>query len=182
MKCNTLGELLYWSYANLQMMDAAQSMGLTDYNRTCFIIRSKAYKAYKDSVWHIHDLLQENVAKMRSDNTHCAYCNREFSPNELTIEHIFPRIKGGTNDMDNILLVCSHCNSSKGDMDVMEWYATIRRDFPPKFVLLHYLKQINNYAEEHHLLETPLSELNTRLLPFDYKWIPTEYPKPTYQW
>lgn len=48
MEYKTLGELLYWSYANLQMMDAAQSMGLTDYNRTCFMIRSKAYRAYKN--------------------------------------------------------------------------------------------------------------------------------------
>lgn len=37
-----------WSYANLQMLQYAVSVGKLKYDRTCYMIRSKAFKAYKE--------------------------------------------------------------------------------------------------------------------------------------
>jgi 5-methylcytosine-specific restriction endonuclease McrA len=34
--------------------------------------------------------------------------------NEGTIDHIIPVSRGGTNDVDNLRLLCRSCNSKKG--------------------------------------------------------------------
>ena len=59
------GEYIYWSYANLQMLHYAVSAGIGKYDRTCYMIRSKAFKAYKEGRWSVHDLLEFNIAKIR---------------------------------------------------------------------------------------------------------------------
>lgn len=47
----------------------------------------------------------------------CEYCRctQEFSPQPFTIEHIIPKSKGGTDDLENLALACSACNNSKYD-------------------------------------------------------------------
>lgn len=57
------GEYIYWSYANLQMLHYALNVGKVKYDRMCYMIRSKAFKAYKEGRWNIHDLLEFNVEK-----------------------------------------------------------------------------------------------------------------------
>lgn len=121
------GEYIYWSYANLQMLHYALNVGKVKYDRMCYMIRSKAFKAYKEGRWNIHDLLEFNVEKIRQNN-YCWYCGKELEPSKLTKDHVFPSSKGGDNDMDNIIMVCKTCNSSKGDMDLFEWYAVIMVD------------------------------------------------------
>lgn len=41
----------------------------------------------------------------------CANCTR---PDELTVDHIVALAVGGTNDMDNLQILCRSCNSRKG--------------------------------------------------------------------
>jgi RRXRR protein/HNH endonuclease len=42
----------------------------------------------------------------------CAYCGRAGIP--LEVEHIVPRIRGGTNRVSNLTLACKTCNQVKG--------------------------------------------------------------------
>jgi len=44
----------------------------------------------------------------------CCYCNVVFLVDDLTVEHIMPKCLGGTNDLSNIALACSPCNSERG--------------------------------------------------------------------
>lgn len=44
----------------------------------------------------------------------CHYCQKEFTADDLTIEHIIPRSQGGTNDIENVTLACLPCNQEKG--------------------------------------------------------------------
>ncbi len=174
------GEILLWSYANLQMVCAAINMGKVKYDRSCYMVRSKAFKAYKEGRWNIHDLLENNIAKLKSDSF-CWYCGEVFDDkSKLTIDHVFPRSKGGTDDMDNIIMVCKHCNSSKRDTDLLEWYFVQRREFPPIPILAHYLKQIYFYANDNDLLNKSLGEIEEMPLPFNYRYIPLDYPQPEY--
>lgn len=176
-KFQNFGEYLYYAYANLQMLYYALSVKKPKYDRTCFMIRAKAFKAYKEGRWSIHDLLQFNVAKIK-DNNFCWYCGKELPPSELTIDHVFPRSKGGKNNMDNIIMACKSCNSSKGNMDLFEWYSTVRKEWPPINVLVHYLKNIYLYSKEHGLIDKHSVELDKMSLPFNWRYIPIRYPQP----
>lgn len=180
-KFNNFGEYLYWAYANLQMLCYALNSKTPKFDRKCYMIRAKAFKAYKEGRWNIHDLMQFNVSKIKNNNF-CWYCGRELSPNELTIDHVFPRSKGGDNDKDNIIMVCKSCNSSKGNLDLFEWYANVRKKWPPLNVLIHYLKNIYLYSKEHGLMEKHSEDLDNMSLPFNYRYIPLKYPQPIDYW
>lgn len=45
---------------------------------------------------------------------HCAGCRIHFPFRNLTVDHIVPRVKGGTDHLDNLNLLCGACNSMKG--------------------------------------------------------------------
>ena len=44
----------------------------------------------------------------------CQYCNDVFDFEELTIDHVVPRSKGGTTKWENCVTACKSCNSDKG--------------------------------------------------------------------
>lgn len=50
------------------------------------------------------------------DGGHCVYCWRRFNsyldPN-LTIDHVIPKNRGGSNRLHNLVLSCEQCNHSK---------------------------------------------------------------------
>ncbi len=45
----------------------------------------------------------------------CNGCREHFKLPNLTIDHIIPRSKGGTDHIGNLQLLCGHCNSVKGN-------------------------------------------------------------------
>lgn len=51
------GEYLYYAYANLQMLHYALKADKPKYDRMCYMIRAKAFKAYKEGRWTIHNQL-----------------------------------------------------------------------------------------------------------------------------
>jgi len=48
----------------------------------------------------------------KRDNNKCQYCG---ATKKLTIDHIIPKSKGGTDDWDNLVVACSSCNTKKGN-------------------------------------------------------------------
>jgi uncharacterized protein (TIGR02646 family) len=48
----------------------------------------------------------------------CCYCKRTFtkkgSPTGATIEHLKPKMNGGTNARSNLAAACQHCNQHRG--------------------------------------------------------------------
>lgn len=42
------------------------------------------------------------------------YCQRCGTTEQLSIDHVVPLVRGGTNDFDNLQLLCNKCNSAKG--------------------------------------------------------------------
>lgn len=48
----------------------------------------------------------------------CAYCG---SGENLTIDHLVPRSKGGQDHPSNLVLACLTCNNRKGSKDLSTW-------------------------------------------------------------
>ena len=42
----------------------------------------------------------------------------------MEVDHILPKSRGGTDHPDNLQLLCSGCNRSKGNKTMAEWKAT----------------------------------------------------------
>lgn len=60
------------------------------------------------------------------DGFACAYCGRalrDAPPAEVTLDHLLPRIAGGSNDATNLITACRSCNSSRQDTPWLD-YAT----------------------------------------------------------
>jgi 5-methylcytosine-specific restriction endonuclease McrA len=49
----------------------------------------------------------------------CAYCESE---DNLTLDHIVPQSKGGSDTTRNVVACCHSCNQSKGHTPWEEWY------------------------------------------------------------
>ncbi len=45
----------------------------------------------------------------------CTGCGTHFEMRHLEVDHIIARNKGGTDHLDNLQLLCGHCNRTKGD-------------------------------------------------------------------
>ena len=43
----------------------------------------------------------------------CHYCGKQFSRDELTMDHIVPVSRGGTSTKGNVVPCCKQCNSDK---------------------------------------------------------------------
>lgn len=75
-------------------------------------------------------------------NYECAYCGSEEN---LTLDHITPRSKGGSERVINILCACHSCNHSKGDQMWSDWF--LSQDFFDKEKLskiIEWQKQIGD--------------------------------------
>ena len=65
----------------------------------------------------------EWAAKLATANGRCTYCGEEAA---LTMDHVVPVSRGGTNWIDNLVPACGPCNFSKGTSDVDEWMTRTR--------------------------------------------------------
>ena len=51
----------------------------------------------------------------------CHYCGRKFSPEELSMDHVVPLVRGGKSSRGNVVPACKECNNSKKYLLPMEW-------------------------------------------------------------
>ena len=58
----------------------------------------------------------------------CAGCRVMFPFRNMTVDHVVPQSKGGTNHMTNLQLLCAACNSMKGTRSQEEFVAVLVRE------------------------------------------------------
>lgn len=49
------------------------------------------------------------------DHYTCQYCNAQPGEDDLTIDHVMPRSRGGRTTWENVVLACTRCNTRKGN-------------------------------------------------------------------
>jgi hypothetical protein len=66
------------------------------------------------------DLMRSEIGPLiyARDGYKCTYCG---SKKDLSVDHIVPVSRGGSNENDNLVTACRSCNSSKGDKMLNEW-------------------------------------------------------------
>ena len=60
-------------------------------------------------------LIESKVVLYGMQGGNCNGCGTHFLQQHLTVDHIVARSKGGTDHLENLQLLCGHCNSLKGD-------------------------------------------------------------------
>ena len=56
----------------------------------------------------------------KRDRNTCQYCGRRPGTSELSIDHVWPRSRGGKSTWDNCVLACMRCNRRKGSRTLSE--------------------------------------------------------------
>jgi hypothetical protein len=149
----TIGESLYWSYANLVMAWVSLRRRDSSYEELHYIIRYRTYSGLLQGTTKIGSLLKDERRKLILSDF-CSYCG---SMDDLTLDHMIPRIRSGPHSADNLVVSCRPCNSSKQGRDLLEWMAT-KDEFPSLMVLSRYLKIAIAYCVEHCVMDGPLME------------------------
>src|SRR5690606_24638813 len=83
-------------------------------------------------------LTRQNIFKR--DNFECQYCGTR---RDLTIDHVFPRGRGGMDTWMNLVTACKKCNAKKGDYTPEEAQMPLKRKpYKPSYAI--FLKDLLN--------------------------------------
>jgi 5-methylcytosine-specific restriction endonuclease McrA len=63
----------------------------------------------------VRDVKYSRQTLFQRDKFTCGYCGEMFDRNDLTIDHIIPKSRGGTSNWNNAISCCKPCNSFKAD-------------------------------------------------------------------
>jgi 5-methylcytosine-specific restriction endonuclease McrA len=89
-------------------------------------------------------LTRKNI--LRRDGFKCAYCGRSDLP--LTLDHIVPRARGGSDSWENLVCACTACNNRKGDRT--PWEARmdmLYKPFKPSHIM--FIKNVVGKLDEN---------------------------------
>ena len=60
---------------------------------------------------------------LKRDGYRCVYCAVAFPPEELTLDHVEPRMRGGDGSEGNLVAACGACNALKGGAAAWQFLA-----------------------------------------------------------
>jgi 5-methylcytosine-specific restriction endonuclease McrA len=63
----------------------------------------------------------------KRDRYTCQYCGLQPGPEELTVDHLVPRSRGGISTWENCVLACVECNKRKADRSPAQAGLRLRR-------------------------------------------------------
>jgi len=87
-------------------------------------------------------LNRQNIFKR--DGHRCQYCGTH---EDLTLDHVVPKSRGGLTKWDNLTTACKRCNSRKGDFLPEEAKMILtQKPYKPSFVV--FLRDFSGHIEE----------------------------------
>lgn len=78
---------------------------------------SKKYNLYNPNAYKV---TLSDIRQLYSSDS-CFYCNKKLTESEKTVDHKIPVSKGGTNEMQNLVIACQNCNSKKNNKTYIEY-------------------------------------------------------------
>jgi hypothetical protein len=59
------------------------------------------------------------------DAYRCVYCGNPFPAEQLSLDHVQPRMRGGDNSEGNLVTACRACNTRKGSLPAWAFLAEL---------------------------------------------------------
>ena len=59
------------------------------------------------------------------DGYRCVYCGNVFPAEQLSLDHVQPRMRGGDNSEGNLVTACHACNARKGSLPAWAFLAEL---------------------------------------------------------
>ena len=82
---------------------------------------------------------------LERDRHTCQYCN--YKGEELTLDHVLPRSRGGDDSWENLVTACVRCNVKKGNCTPKE--ANMSLNYQPRRPYSSLLFEISKYTREN---------------------------------
>ena len=77
-------------------------------------------------------------------NNQCAYCGSEEN---LTIDHVIPKCRGGEDTWENLVVACGPCNTKKGNTPLEHTGMRLRRKPRPRLNKIQFALNNSNIQE-----------------------------------
>ncbi|MCS7088737.1 MAG: HNH endonuclease [Thermoflexales bacterium] len=91
-------------------------------------------------------------ALLLRDNYTCQYCGAQPSRDQLTIDHVVPRSRGGRTEWENVVIACATCNRRKGNRTPEEaGMKLLRKPYRPRFWAMALLNMATHEAWRKYL-------------------------------
>ena len=82
---------------------------------------------------------------MRRDNFTCMYCGKK---NDLTIDHVLPKSRGGKDVWENLTTACEKCNVKKGNKTPEEAKMSLSKQ-PYRPIPITFFRDYNGNVQEY---------------------------------
>lgn len=89
--------------------------------------KTKRKRRMKDTVF-VTGLKQQRKLLLAVQSNRCFYCLQSLIESEATVDHIKPKSKGGSPAINNLVVCCFTCNSTKGTQRVNDEFVAKRID------------------------------------------------------
>ena len=91
------------------------------------------------------------------DGFRCVYCGTQLPAEELTLDHVQPRVRGGDRSEGNLVTACEACNTKKGQHR-LSFFLHENADARAHF----FEHAVHVWPRLMRLLRDELAELDTR--------------------
>ena len=161
---NTAVLVLNQNYEPLNVCNARRAFVLVDRGKAEIlehadgVIRSTLTTFPRPSVIRLIYMIRRPRPQMRltrrevfvRDHYTCQYCGKQSR--DLTIDHIFPRHRGGRHTWENLVAACRHCNHKKAGHTPDEAHMALLTEpkRPPSssyYIFYHYLESQSDWRK-----------------------------------
>lgn len=106
----------------------------------------------------------------------CGHCGCKLTDENITVDHIIPISKGGTNREENLICLCKECNTDKSNMlaDPIYYYPYLRVEYMEDIarIFTNYIENVD-YVHRTNLMCVDI--IGNYMSSAEKAWIKKEY-------